>query len=157
MNLPSYKKNSLFQSMTKCPLPRPQFICIYDYTIVNMQEGDSSFLQQANCSRFLLLLLCDIKEKKPKSPSLHYFKAKEEKEFHQTESICWPCFNRTFLGCFSEQQGWSLCKREETKFSQIFFSIRNHSSNSQFVKVQLSTVLIVCIQTKFAQCKLECI
>ena len=70
----------------------------YAYTIVNMQEGDSSFLQQANFSRFLLLLLCDIKEKNPKSPSLHYFKAKEEKEFHQTESICWPCFNRTFLG-----------------------------------------------------------
>ena len=121
-----------------------------------MQEGDSSFLQQANCSRFLLLLLCDIKEKKPKSPSLHYFKAKEEKEFHQTESICWPCFNRTFLGpsyigCFSEQQGWSLCKREETKFSPIFYSIRNHSSNSLFVK---STVVN---QTKFAQCKFECI
>ena len=78
----------IYQSMTKCPLPRPQFICIYDYTIVNMQEGDSSFLQQANCSRFLLLLLCDIKEKNPKVLPYITSKPKKRRSFiKQSQSV----------------------------------------------------------------------
>ena len=109
MNFPSYKKIGLFQIMTKCPLPRPQFICIYDYTIVNMQEGDSSFLQQANCSRFLpTSFIVRHKRKNPKVLPYITSKPKKRRSFiKQSQSVGPP----VLIGLFQDHPTYQVLFR----------------------------------------------